>query len=197
MVAGELSGGMTVAAAILGRSSAKKFGERVPSRSEIRELLLAAVRAPDHGMLAPWRFLVLAGQERGILGDAMKRALLQKMPEADAETQDRERAKAFRSPVLIVVSAKSVEHPKVPEVEQLVAVGAAVQNMWLRARELGLGMAWKTGSHAYHPDVKAALGLSADDHIIGFLHVGEAISLAPVRAADFEDKTRWMGELPA
>jgi nitroreductase len=193
----DVNGGVTVTEAILGRSSAKKFSERLPTRAEVEELLRAAVRAPDHGLLAPWRFLVLAGDARGVLGDAMKAALLERMPEADSDTQERERSKAFRSPVLIVVAAKSVDHPKVPEIEQLVAVGAAVQNMWLRARELGLGMAWKTGSHAYHPGVKAALGLGAEDHLIGFLHVGEAISLAPVRAAEFESKTAWWGVLPA
>lgn len=197
MVMGEVKRGMTVTEAILGRSSAKKFSERVPTRGEIEELLLAATRAPDHGMLAPWRFLVLAGDARGILGEAMKAALCERMPEADNDAQERERSKAFRSPVLIVVSAKAIEHPKVPEIEQVVAVGAAVQNMWLRARELGLGMAWKTGTHAYHPGVKLALGLDAEDHVIGFLHVGEAITLAPVRAGEFQSKTDWRGVVPA
>lgn len=190
------SSGMTVAEAILARSSTKKFGERSPTRRDIEALLLAAVRAPDHGLIAPWRFIVLSQEARAILGDAMKAALLERMPEADAEAQERERSKAFRSPVLIVVAAKLSAHPKVPEVEQLVAVGAAVQNLWLRARELGFGLAWKTGTHAYHPGVKAALGLAAEDHVIGFLHVGEVVSAAVIREAEFASKTRWVGALP-
>lgn len=186
--------GITIGDAILTRSSTKKFGERVPTKHDIEEMLRAAVRAPDHGMLAPWRFIVLQGAARGILGDAMRAALLAKMGDADLESQERERGKAFRSPVLIVVAASPLKHPKVPEVEQLVAVGAAIQNLWLRARELGFGVAWKTGPHAYDPGVKIALGLDIADHIIGFMHVGEALSAAPVRDAEFASKTRWLGD---
>lgn len=189
--------GMTVSEAILNRSSTKKFGERSPTKRDVEAMLLAAARAPDHGLIAPWRFIVLSRDARAILGDAMKSALLERMPDADAETQERERSKAFRSPVLIVVAAQVASHPKVPEVEQLVAVGAAIQNLWLSARELGFGAAWKTGSHAYHPAVKAALGLAEQDHVIGFLHVGEVASAAVVRDGEFASKTRWMGELPA
>lgn len=187
---------MTVSDAIHNRSSAKKFGDRSPSRNDVEAMLLAAVRAPDHGLIAPWRFIVLSREARAILGDAMKQALSERMPEADTEALERERSKAFRSPVLIVVAASLTAHPKVPEVEQLVAVGAAVQNLWLRARELGFGAAWKTGSHAYHPGVKRALGLAPEDHVIGFIHVGEVISAAGIRDAEFESKTRWLGELP-
>lgn len=178
--------------AISTRSSAKKFSETVPDRSQIEALLAAASRAPDHGLLAPWRFAVLQGESRAVLGDAMRAALLEKVPDADPEIQERERSKAFRSPVLIVVSAVARIHPKVPEIEQFVAVGAAIQNLWLAAIELGLGVAWKTGSHAYHPAVKRALGLGPDEHVIGFVHVGVPLSVGPVRPAEFESKTRWL-----
>lgn len=177
---------------ISSRSSTKKFADTVPGRSQIETLLAAASRAPDHGLLAPWRFTVLQGDARSILGDAMRSALLEKMPDVDASAQERERSKAFRSPVLIVVSAVTQAHPKVPEVEQLVAVGAAIQNLWLAAMELGLGIAWKTGSHAYHPGVKRALGLSGEEQIIGFIHVGIPLTVGPIRPADFESKTRWL-----
>lgn len=177
---------------LLSRSSTKKFADSIPDRSQIETLLAAASRAPDHGLIAPWRFTVLQGESRSLLGDAMRSALLEKMPEADSDAQERERSKAFRSPVLIVVSAVTQSHPKVPEVEQLVAVGAAIENLWLAAEELGLGVAWKTGSHAYHPGVKLALGLSEKEPIIGFLHVGVPLTKAPVRRAEFESKTRWL-----
>lgn len=184
---------MSVREAILGRSSTKKFLDDVPERHLIEELLLAGVRAPDHGLLAPWRFTVLFGDARALLGDAMVAGLVERMPDADSESQARERSKAFRSPYLIVVSAVSTPHPKVPEIEQWVAVGAAIQNMWLRARELGLGMAWKTGGHAYHDGVKEALGLELEQKIIGFLHVGYVASAGPIRDGDYQSKTRWLG----
>jgi nitroreductase len=177
---------------IVSRSSTKKFSDEAVSRDDIEAMLTAAVRAPDHGMLAPWRFIVLQGESRAILGSAMSAALRSRMPEADAETLDREASKAWRSPVLIVVVAEPKAHPKVPEVEQLVAVGAAIQNLWLAAHSMGYGAAWKTGSHAYDSGVKNALGLRPEDHVIGFVHVGHPISKAPVRPADFAAQTQWL-----
>jgi len=177
---------------IASRSSVKKFAEQAPSRAQIETLLAAATRAPDHGQLAPWRFTVLQGPARDILSKAMQAAFVERNPTADAEAVEREGSKAFRSPVLIVVSAVTQEHPKVPEVEQLVAVGAAIQNLWTAAQALGLGCAWKTGSHAYSDHVLQALGFAANEKIIGFVHVGVPVTLAPVRPAEYADKTRWL-----
>jgi nitroreductase len=177
---------------INGRSSTKKFAVTVLAREQVEVLLRAAARAPDHGQLAPWRFTVLQGASRAILGEAMAAALREKTPDADAETAEREASKAWRSPTLIVVSALTQTHPKVPEVEQLVAVGAAVQNLWIAAEALGLGVAWKTGSHAYHAGVKRALGLDAAEQIIGFVHVGVPVSKAPVRPTEISRCTRWL-----
>lgn len=183
---------MQVLEAIETRSSAKKYTDAVPTREQVEAVLRAAVRAPDHGLLAPWRFAVMQGESRARLGDAMVAALRERMPEADAETLERERSKAFRSPVLIAVAASPKPHPKVPEVEQLVAVGAAIENMILAARGLGLATMWKTGSHAYNADVKRALGFAETDTIVGFVHLGTAAVVAPVRPADFSAVTRWL-----
>ena len=178
--------------AIFARSSTKKFAETAVSNDQIQTLLSAAVRAPDHGQLAPWRFTILEGASREILGRAMSAAVQAKMPDADADAEavTREASKALRSPLLIVVSATTQAHPKVPEIEQWVAVGAAVQNLWLAAQSLGLGVAWKTGSHAYNTEVKRALGLDSHEAIIGLLHVGVPLSQAPVRAVNLEGKVR-------
>lgn len=178
--------------AIVSRSSTKKFADIPLARHQIETLLIAAARAPDHGLLAPWRFTILEGSSRGVLGDAMSTALLEKMPDADAEAQQREASKAFRSPVLIVVSALPQPHPRVPAVEQLVAVGAAIQNLWIVAHSMNLGAAWKTGSHAYSATVKRALSLAEDEQILGFLHVGVPLSKAVIRPADLSGKVRWL-----
>jgi nitroreductase len=177
---------------IASRSSVKKFADQVPSREQIEAMLAAASRAPDHGRLAPWRFAVLQGASREILSKAMQAAFVERNPTADAEAIEREASKAFRSPVLIVVSAVTQAHPKVPEIEQLVAVGAAVQNLWTAAQALGLGCAWKTGSHAYSAHVLQALGCTPAEKIIGFVHVGVPETVAPVRSAEFVEKTRWL-----
>ena len=177
---------------ILNRSSTKKFADTPVSREQLELLLTAAVRAPDHGLLAPWRFTVVEGERRALLGKAMAAALREKSPDADDEALDRESSKAMRSPTLLVVSAVTQPHPKVPEIEQWVAVGAAIQNLWIAAESLGLGAAWKTGSHAYSLLVKQALGLAPDERIIGFIHLGTAVSKGPVRPADFAGRTRWL-----
>jgi nitroreductase len=165
---------------IVSRSSTKKFADDSVSRSHVEAMLAAAVRAPDHGLLAPWKFVVLQGDSRHLLGSAMRAALKNRMP------------KALRSPVLIVVAAEIKVHPKVPEVEQVVAVGAAIQNLWLAAHSLGYGAAWKTGSHAYDLGVKSALGLRSDEQIIGFLHIGRPVQKAPIRPAEFAGRTTWL-----
>lgn len=181
-----------VLATIEARRSTKKFDDRPPSRAQLESLLRAAACAPDHGKLAPWRFTVLQGASRGLFADALAAALRLRMPEVADDAVEREREKAFRSPVLIVVSAHAEPHPKVPAVEQQVAVGAAIQNLWLAAVAQGLGVAWKTGNAAYDPVVKQALGVAEGDAIIGFLHVGTPLASAPPREPEFAGRTRWL-----
>ena len=189
---GPVSDPIAALALITGRRSTKRFAEAPPPRRHIETLLQAAVTAPDHGLLAPWRFTVLQGPSRTRFADALAQALRQRMPEAEPDVVEREREKAFRSPVLIVVSAHVAAHPKVPAIEQQVAVGAAIQNLWLAALALGLGVAWKTGNAAYDPSVKRALDLPEDDAIIGFLHVGTPLATAAPRMTEFESRTRWL-----
>lgn len=181
-----------VMAVIEARRSTKKFSDQPPTREQLETLLRAAVCAPDHGKLAPWRFTVLQGASRDLFADALAASLRQRMPEVADDAVMREREKAYRSPTLIVVSAHAEPHPKVPEVEQWVAVGAAVENLWLAAVAMGLGIAWKTGNAAYEPVLKGALGIPAADAVIGFLHVGTPVASAPARAVEFESRTRWL-----
>ena len=174
------------------RSSTKKFAEDPIPKQDIESLLAAAVRAPDHGMLAPWRFIVLQGEARGVLARAMQQAFVARNPEASAEMLEREASKAWRSPLLIVTIARFKPHPKVPEAEQLLATGAAVQNLWLAAAAHGLGLAWKTGSHAYAAEVRAALSVDSSEQIVGFLHIGKSIAKNQARPADFASCTTWL-----
>jgi nitroreductase len=84
-----------------------------------------------------------------------------------------EREKITRSPTIVVVGCTiRREQTKIPEIEQIVAAAAAAQNLFLAAHDLGYGVMWKTGAAAYDPDVKATIGLGADDHIVGIMHLG-------------------------
>lgn len=153
------------------RASALKLTAPGPTREHIEQIIRAGVRAPDHGRLRPWRFVVLDGPARQKLGDAMAEMLRAKMPQATPEQIDAERAKVMRAPTIIAVAAR-IRKGKIPEIEQVAAVSAGVQNMFLTAHALGYGAMWKTGAAAYDANVKALLGLEPTDQIVAFLYLG-------------------------
>lgn len=183
---------MDVLTAIETRSSATKLAEPGPDRQQLLAILNAGTRAPDHGRLAPWRFIVLEGAARRTLGDAMAQTLQARFPDAKPETLESERRKAERAPLLVVVAASPQPHVKVPQSEQVLAVAAAVENMLLAAYALGFGSMWKTGAVAYDPAAKRALGLAESDQIVAILYLGTALARAPQRPADAERVTRWL-----
>jgi nitroreductase len=163
---------MDVISAITARSSAGRLAEPAPNSAQLEQVLRAAVHAPDHGRLSPWRFAVMHGASRQILADAMADLLARKHADATADMLAAEKAKAMRAPMIIAVAAQVTSGHKVPAIEQLIAVGAAIQNMLLAAQALGFGSMWKTGAPAYDAAVKQALGFAAADHIIGFVYLG-------------------------
>ena len=110
-----------------------------------------------------------------------------KTPDAPAEEIERTGLKALRAPTIVVVAARITASPKIPDVEQIVAVGAAVQNMFLVAHGLGLGAMWKTGGAAYDPAVKAALGLEASDHVVAYLYLGTPATPGTPRQNKLDD----------
>jgi nitroreductase len=96
-----------------------------------------------------------------------------RVPTLTADQLAADREKMNRSPAIVVIGcAVNREQSKVPEIEQVVAVGAAAQNLFLAAHDLGLGVMWKTGAAAYDPAVKAVVGLRPDDHIVAIIHLG-------------------------
>jgi nitroreductase len=162
--------------AIASRSMAKSLTGPGPSAEQIARLLEAADRAPDHGRLRPWRFVAVNGAEREAFANAVAEARRDQMPTFTDEQMEIEREKIRRSPSILVagcVVRKDI--PKVPEIEQVIAVGAAVENLMLAANDLGVGAMWKTGPAAYSARVKAAVGLAADDHIVAILHLGTKV----------------------
>ena len=182
---------MNLLQAIQARTSALKLGEPGPSRAHIEQIIQAGTRAPDHGRLRPWRFVVLEGAARTKLGDAMAAMLRAKVPDITADQLNSERAKALRAPTIIAVAAK-ITRGKIPEIEQVLAAGAAAQNMFLAARALGYGVMWKTGGAAYDANVKALLSLAPEDHIVAFLHLGTTVTEGPLVEAPTAGVVRWL-----
>ncbi len=178
---------MDVLTAINSRASAIRLTEPGPNPEQLKTILTAATHAPDHGRLSPWRFVVLDGPDREILGKAMVDMRLRQAPETPAADAEREGLKAMRAPTIVVVAARTTAPSKVPEIERIVAVGAATQNMFLAAHALGLGAMWKTGDAAYDEKVKATLGLDPSDKVVAFLYLGTPASPGTPRETKLED----------
>jgi nitroreductase len=144
-----------------------------PTPEHLVRILEAAGRAPDHGRLKPWRFIVLDGEMRAKFADAGAAAKRIRVPAMSDDEFATEREKLVRSPTIVIVACTvRREQTKVPEIEQIVAAGAAAENLFLSAHDLGYGVMWKTGAAAYDPGVKTAIGLDANDHIVGIMHLG-------------------------
>jgi nitroreductase len=164
---------MELFAAIDTRSSAARLVEPGPTPEHLARMIDAAEHAPDHGRLKPWRFFVLDKDSRERFADAVVQARREREPEVGTLQLNAERDKVWRSPTMIVVGcAVQRDNPKVPEIEQVLAVGAAAQNLFLAAHALGYGAMWKTGPAAYDAGVKAAVGLQTNDHIVAIMHLG-------------------------
>lgn len=172
---------------IQSRTSPLKLSAPAPSAAHLEQIVRAATRAPDHGRLRPWRFAVFEGAAREKLGDAMANCLRSRVPNSPQEHLDAERGKAMRAPTIVVVGAK-ISKGKIPEIEQVNAVSAGVQNMLLAAHALGYGAMWKTGAAAYDPGVKALVGLAPEDHIVALVYLGTVASPGPLVEAPLDIK---------
>jgi nitroreductase len=184
--------------AVMTRSSVAPafLGAPAPEGEALARILAAAASAPDHGRLRPWRFIVIRGDARARLGEVFAEALRRRQPEAPEAALEQERARPLRAPLLVAVVAKvDPRHPKIPEIEQILSTGAAVQNLLIATHAPGFGAKWLTGANAYDDHVKAALGLGPDDRLAGFVHLGSIEGKAPaVPHADAAELTlEWSG----
>jgi len=141
-----------------------------PDEAELAAMLAAADTAPDHGQLHPWRLLILSDTDRARISDAYVEAQRDRDPAPGLLA--RAAAKPLRGPRVVAALARTVEHPRIPDWEQLAAAAAAVQNLCLAATALGYGSAWRTGWFIEHPAVLAAVGAHEDERIIGMIHLG-------------------------
>lgn len=175
------------------RSQAHVKQDAVP-RALIEKILSAAVQAPNHYKVRPWRFVVLTDNGLKKLGDVFAASFADRQPDLPAEALEKTRALTRRSPLIIAVGVDRPSEPKVLEIENVAAVAAACQNILLAAQAEGLAVKWRTGEWAKDVKVKEFLGFAPDQHLIAFLYIGypEAVAEHPPRPS-FEDRTVWMG----
>ncbi|HLI22511.1 MAG TPA: nitroreductase [Stellaceae bacterium] len=181
--------------ALTTRRSPVQFAEPAPDDESLAEILRAAMRAPDHGKLRPWRFIVLRGDALKRFGNVMVEAMKRRDPNVPENMLERERAKPLRAPLIVVLAAAIKQGHKIPVIEQMLAAGAAAQNVLVAAHALGYGAAWKTGDCAYDDFVKETLGLAPSDAIVGFLYLGTPVGAPTILPQpDIKDFVRdWTG----
>ena len=143
-----------------------------PDDTDLRRILQTGLRVPDHGRLAPWRFIVIRGDAREKLGGVLAETFKMKNPDAIEEQVEIERERLLRAPVVVAVVSKVIKDHKIPEWEQVLSSGAACQTMLIAALSMGYAAQWITEWYAYDPDVKATLGIGAEDRVAGFLYLG-------------------------
>ena len=157
------------------------LGEPGPGPDQVEAMLAEAVRVPDHGKLAPWRFLRIQGPARAALGDLLAARCLERDPAASPAAVDKDRRRFLQAPLVIAVIGRLTAGHKVPEQEQLLSGGAVCFVLLQAAQALGFGAQWLTGWAAYDPVVTRRLGLAANEAVLGFIHIGTAAEPAPER----------------
>ena len=143
-----------------------------PSPEELRTILAAGARVPDHGKLFPWRFIVFEGEARTRMGEVLVKALLETEPKASPDRIDQERMRFLRAPIVVGVVSRVRELIPIPVWEQQLSAGAVCQTMLIAAHAMGYVGNWLTEWCAYHPTVKDALGLKSGERIAGYLYFG-------------------------
>lgn len=152
-----------------------------PSRDEIEALLTLASRVPDHGKLAPWRFLVIDGDARARLGDVIASVFASDDPEASPDRVELERGRLARAPLVIAVVSSAKPHAKIPDWEQVLSAGAVCMNLTVAATAMGFRTAWLTEWIAYDRRILDAMGLAPHERMAGFFHIGRAAETPPDR----------------
>lgn len=163
-----------------------------PSNETVEKILAAGMRVPDHGKLAPWRFIVLTGDDRMKLGELIARGLVEEN-ETSEKVAEKMKGYATQGPVMIVaVHSPSTERP-IPLWEQELSIGAACQNMLIAATALGHAGQWLTGWASYSPTVCKGLGLTNEERIAGFLFFGDHEDRDPTERPrpEFDKHVTW------
>ena len=145
-----------------------------PDAEELQTLLKLASRVPDHGKLAPWRFLVIQGEGAARAGRLALEIRLADTPALDETGRAAELGRFSRSPLVIAVISRAAPHAKIPEWEQVLSAGASAMALELAAAALGFASTWLSEWCAYDARFRAGLGLADHERIAGFIHIGRA-----------------------
>jgi nitroreductase len=184
---------MSVLDIIKARRTIGAMQDKDVSEDAINLMLEAGTWAPNHKKTEPWKFRVFTGDSRVRLGDEMERIMKQKTAHLSEEEALKKTTKAkkgpLRAPVIIAVAVSP--SGKVPEIEEISAVAASIQNMLLVAEEQGLATIWRTGEIVYQTELNDFLSLEDGDKLLGLIYVGHPNKEASSKRIPYQDKTIW------
>ena len=160
----------------------RDLAEPGPSEAQLHEILSIASRVPDHGKLAPWRFVIVRKEDRDAFEQLLHRAYRVDHPEPGRLEIEASQRFAHQAPALIVALFKPVESSKIPLWEQQLSCGAALMNLLTATHALGFAGGWVTGWAAYSEEVRRAFA-KEDEVIAGFVFIGTP-------AAELEERPR-------
>ncbi len=153
-----------------------------PDAAQLETLLSIAARVPDHGKLAPWRFIVFEGRGRDRAGEIIAGVFAADHPEASADQLSLERRRLSHAPLVVGVVSRAAPHVKIPDWEQVLSAGAVCMNLVVAANAMGFAASWLTQWYAYDRRVLEAIGLLPHEKMAGFVHIGRAKSAIEDRA---------------
>ncbi len=142
-----------------------------PDEGQLRAILEIALRTPDHGKLAPWRFVIVPQHRRDILAQLFESAYRAEKPDAGRLELEAMHQFAHQAPTLVIALSAPVAGSKIPAWEQELSAGAAIMNLLHASHALGFAAGWLTGWPAYNEDVRAAFA-TGDEKIAGFVFIG-------------------------
>lgn len=153
---------------------AKEIVAPGPAAEQIQQLLQIGARVPDHGVLAPWRFLIFEGQARFAIGETLAAVFAKANPAASEEQVNFERQRFSRVPLVIGVISRPDREARIPEWEQILSAGAVCQNILIAANAMGFASQWLTEWYAYDAEIAQKLGLAQNEKVAGFIFLGTA-----------------------
>jgi nitroreductase len=169
--------------------------EPAPNDEQLAQIFKAAMNAPDHRHLRPYRFITIRGEARQALSEVFVEAVKKRDPDVGDDYLNKQGQKPLRSPLIVVLVASLQDDPKVPEIEQILCTGAVANNILLASNALGFGSIWLTGANAFDDTVCKSLGLADSEKIIGFIYLGTPKVKMPDRGIhDLSGKiSEWAG----
>jgi nitroreductase len=165
-----------------------------PSKQDVEQMLRLASRVPDHGKLAPWRFIVFSGAERQRISLELAAIAKANKPDLSEEMIKVEETRFTRAPVVIAVVSKAAPHFKIPEWEQLMSAGAVCLNLLMAANAHGFVSNWLTEWMAYDERAYPIIGVEPGEKVAGFIHIGSTDFPVTERPRpELSDIVTWVG----